>query len=73
MEVGRRLLLPTDYLFLKKVKKKKKERKKSDYMTAVFVDSTVAHGLTRGMEEGRRRENSFGIKAERRKIMICLI
>lgn len=42
-------------------------------MTAVFVDSTVAHGLTRGMEEGRRRENSFGIKAERRKIMICLI
>lgn len=42
-------------------------------MTAVFVDSTVAHGLTRGMEEGRRRVNSFGIKAERRKIMICLI
>lgn len=36
-------------------------------MTAVFADSTVAHALTRGMEEGRRRENSFGIKAKRKK------
>lgn len=36
-------------------------------MTSLFVDSTMAHALTRGMEEGRRRENSFGIKGKKKR------
>lgn len=43
------------------------EGKNGDYMTSVFVDSTMAHALTRGMEEGRRRENSFGIKDQKKE------
>lgn len=44
------------------------EGKNGDYMTSVSVDSTMAHALTRGVEEGRRWENSFGIKDKKKSV-----